>query len=71
MKTLQNKKTAQMRTDSELPDMIANIRVNKKKWQRFQLATKTNESDASKEVRKFINKYLSENERSGMKENED
>ncbi len=47
--------------ETGLPDMMANIRVNKEKWERFKLATKANESDASKEIRKHVNKYLSEN----------
>jgi antitoxin component of RelBE/YafQ-DinJ toxin-antitoxin module len=40
---------------------IVNIRVDEDKWERFKKIAKANESDASKEVRKFINKYLSEN----------
>ena len=38
-----------------------NIRVDEQKWERFKRIAKLNESDASKEIRKFINKYLAEN----------
>jgi len=40
---------------------VINIRVDEEKWERFKKVSKANESDASKEVRKFINRYLSEN----------
>jgi len=40
---------------------LVNIRVDEQKWERFKKIAKLNESDASKELRKFINKYLSEN----------
>jgi hypothetical protein len=35
--------------------------VDDQKWERFKKIAKHNESDASKEIRKAINKYLSEN----------
>jgi antitoxin component of RelBE/YafQ-DinJ toxin-antitoxin module len=45
----------------KMAQKIVNIRVDEDKWERFKKIAKANESDASKEVRKFINKYLSEN----------
>jgi len=41
------------------PDMTANLRVNRDKWQIFQSLAKSNNSDASKEIRGFIDAYLS------------
>ncbi len=46
---------------------VINIRVDDQKWERFKKVAKLNESDASKEVRKFINKYLSENAQLDLK----
>ena len=40
---------------------VVNIRVDGDKWEEFKKIAKLNESDASKEVRKFINKYLKDN----------
>ena len=40
---------------------VANIRVDEEKWKLFKQTAKKNESDASKELRKFINRYLAEN----------
>jgi len=40
---------------------VVHVRVDEQKWERFKKIAKLNESDASKEVRKAINKYLSEN----------
>ena len=37
-----------------------NIRVDEKLWQRFKKTARAQESDASKEIRKFIKRYLSE-----------
>jgi len=37
------------------------IRVNVEKWEKFKKLTKYRNSDASKEIRKFIDRYLSEN----------
>jgi len=38
----------------------ANITVDKAKWERFKKLTKINNSDASKEIRKLIDRYLKE-----------
>jgi len=46
---------------------IVNVRVDDQKWQRFKEIAKLNESDASKEIRKFINKYLAENAQLSIK----
>jgi hypothetical protein len=37
------------------------IRINKKEWEIFKEKAKLNESDASKEIRKFIKKYIKDN----------
>ena len=39
----------------------ATIQVDRKKWERFRKIAKTRHSDASKEIRKFIDRYLAEN----------
>ncbi len=46
---------------------LVNIRVDDQKWENFKKIAKLNESDASKEVRKFINKYLKENSQLDLK----
>ena len=38
----------------------ATIRVNESDWDLFKQLCKANESDASKEVRKFIKSYIAE-----------
>lgn len=38
-----------------------NINVEPSKWEDFKAIAKINQSDASKELRKFIDKYLEEN----------
>ncbi len=38
----------------------ATIRVNKNDWELFKELCKANESDASKEIRKFIKQYIAE-----------
>jgi len=43
----------------ELKRVNINVRANE--WERFKKIAKYKESDASKEIRKFIQKYLSEN----------
>ena len=37
------------------------IRVDKELWDRFKQIAKLKDSDASKEIRKFIKRYLAEN----------
>ena len=39
----------------------ATILVEPDKWERFRKIAKKKQSDASKELRKFIDRYLSEN----------
>ena len=39
----------------------ATIRVNESDWDLFKQLCKANESDASKEIRKFIKQYIAEN----------
>lgn len=46
---------------------VVNVRVDEQKWERFKKIAKLNESDASKEVRKAINRYLSENAQLDLK----
>ncbi len=46
---------------------VVNVRVDDQKWERFKKIAKLNESDASKEIRKAINKYLSENTQLDLK----
>ena len=36
------------------------IRINESDWDLFRKLTKFNESDASKEIRKFIKQYIAE-----------
>ena len=38
-----------------------NFNVDPEKWERFKKVAKLKNSDANKELRKFIDKYLSEN----------
>ena len=40
---------------------MIHVRVDKSKWERFKKITKINNSDASKEIRKFIDRYLKDN----------
>ncbi|BCD61165.1 MULTISPECIES: hypothetical protein [unclassified Nitratiruptor] len=37
---------------------VVNIRVNTKKWELFKKLAKYQNSDASKEIRKFMDQYL-------------
>jgi hypothetical protein len=39
----------------------ATIMLNKNEWELFKKITKMNESDASKEIRKFIKNYIAGN----------
>jgi len=41
--------------------MTANIKVDRSKWNTFKKISKINNSDASKEIRKFIDKYINDN----------
>ena len=41
--------------------MTANIKVDRSKWNTFKKVAKMNNSDASKEIRKFIEKYINDN----------
>ena len=41
--------------------MTANIKVDRSKWNTFKKIAKINNSDASKEIRKFIDKYINDN----------
>jgi bacterioferritin (cytochrome b1) len=41
--------------------MTANLKVDKQKWQTFKKIAKVQNSDASKEIRKFMERYISEN----------
>jgi len=43
-----------------------NLLVDPDKWERFQKIAKILDSDASKEVRKFVDKYISENKDLGI-----
>ena len=43
-----------------------NIRVEEAHWERFKKVAKARDSDASKEVRKFIKRYLAENAQLGL-----
>ncbi len=38
-----------------------NLHLEAELWERFKKLARANESDASKEIRKFIDRYLSEN----------
>jgi len=38
----------------------ATIRIDRKLWEQFKKKAKKNNSDASKEIRKFVEKYLKE-----------
>ena len=42
-------------------DKRATIRVNENDWELFKKLCKANESDASKEIRKFIKAYITQN----------
>jgi hypothetical protein len=39
----------------------ATIMLNKSEWELFKQLCKSNESDANKEIRKFIKNYIAEN----------
>ncbi len=41
--------------------ITANLKVDKSKWNTFKKITKFQNSDASKEIRKFIDRYIKEN----------
>jgi len=41
--------------------MTANIKVDKSKWNIFKKVAKAQNSDASKEIRKFIDRYIKDN----------
>jgi len=45
----------------------ANITVEPDKWERFKKLTKIKQSDASKEIRKFIDEWLSKNSQLELK----
>ena len=50
-------------TESESEKRVmANFKVEKKKWEVFKKITKAKESDAAKELRKFVSKYVEENQ---------
>jgi hypothetical protein len=40
---------------------VATFNVDKEKWERFKKVARINNSDPSKELRKFIDDYLSKN----------
>jgi len=42
-------------------DKRATIRVNENDWELFKELCKANESDASKEIRKFMKEYITQN----------
>lgn len=42
-------------------DKRATIRINENDWELFKKLCKANESDASKEIRKFIKAYITQN----------
>lgn len=46
---------------------IVNIRVDEDKWEQFKKKAKLSESDASKEIRKFINSFLLKNNKPAEK----
>jgi hypothetical protein len=46
-----------------------NFNVEPTKWEQFKKIAKYNQSDSNKELRKFIDHYLSENSQLGMKLN--
>ena len=48
-------------TESE-KRVMANFKIEKKKWETFKKITKAKESDAAKELRKFVSKYVEENQ---------
>ncbi len=42
-------------------EKIVTLRVESDLWERFKKVAKANDSDASKELRKFIKRYLAKN----------
>ncbi len=52
---MQNKKL------NENKNKRVNFNVDPQKWERFKKVSKLKNSDANKELRKFIDKFLSEN----------
>jgi len=46
--------------------VTANFSIDKDKWLRFKKISQYNNSDASKELRKFIDDYLSKNSQTKM-----
>ena len=46
--------------------VTANFSIDKYKWLRFKKISQYNNSDASKELRKFIDDYLSKNSQTKM-----
>ena len=45
----------------------ANFNIDSDKWERFKKIAKINDSSGSQEIRKFIDKYLSENSQLDLK----
>lgn len=45
----------------------AGFNVEIDKWEKFKQLTRLNNSDTNKEIRKFIDRYLSENSQSALK----
>ena len=50
-----------------MTDKKVNLNVNAEKWERFKKIAKINNSTASQEIRKFIDRYLSENSQLDLK----
>jgi len=48
-------------TENMLVDTKITLRVNKEYWKKFQKIAKLNESDGSKEIRKYIKQVVLDN----------
>jgi len=47
-------------TESE-KRVMANFKIEKKKWEVFKKITKAKNSDAAKELRKFVDEFIEQN----------
>jgi len=46
---------------NEEKKVLATFRIEKSKWEVFKKIAKAKESDANKELRKFVNEYVEQN----------
>ena len=60
-------KSYRVKPKYEISGKNINVNVDAEKWERFKKIAKINNSTASQEIRKFIDRYLSENSQLDLK----